>query len=66
MGVVQASADIQDALLPGRGSTAAEYSQGPAVGLQQAGTAGAPDNVTAQAVTLERLAHDLQQHLAGE
>ena len=68
VGVVQASADMQGTLSLGQGGAAAEYSQSYVVGLQQAatGTAGTPDNMTAQVVTLERLAHDLQQHLAGE
>ena len=63
---MQASADTQDALLPGQGSAAADYNQSLAVGLQHAGVAGGPDNVTAQVVTLERLAHDLRHHLAGK
>ena len=66
VGMVQASADTQGALLPGQGSAASDYSPSPVVGLQQAGAAGAQGNVTAHVVTLERLAHDLQQHLAGE
>ena len=66
-GLVQASADMQSMRLPDQGGTAADYTQGSAQEMRQAvmGTAGLSDNMTAQVVTLELLAHNLQQHLAG-
>lgn len=66
MGVVQGSADTYNTVLPGPGGAAADYNQSAAAELQHAGAPGPPDNATAQVVTLERLAHDLQHHLAGK
>ena len=69
VGVLQASAGMQSTLLPSQGGTEANYTNSSLMGQGQltgTSTAGAPDNMTAHVITLERLAHDLQQHLAGD
>ncbi|KAL3131681.1 hypothetical protein ABBQ38_007973 [Trebouxia sp. C0009 RCD-2024] len=63
----QISADPQSMSSPGSNSSADSSTPSPGMELQQAlvGIADTADNVTAHAISLEHLAHDLQQHLAG-
>lgn len=63
---MQITADSQSMMSPGNNTAAAGHTQTSGIEQAVALTAEMSDNMTAQVLTLEHLAHDLQQHLAGE
>lgn len=65
---VTQGSSMQSTLLPNQGSMAGDPVQGNITLMDQAppSSTGTADNVTAQVITLERLAQELQQHLAGQ
>ena len=69
-GVLQISADSQSVLAPGNNTASADgHNRTSGVPPQPASVAGLAemsDNMTSHVISLEHLAHDLQQHLAGE